>query len=483
MLAFTCNVRGATPLGQPLLPGTDEPTAIPARDAVAPAVNPVARLRPRIFYGWWIVAGGFVIQGLNGGLLFHAFSAYILPLQAEFGWNRSLLSGAFSMAQAEGGILGPLQGWLIERFGPRGVMRVGLTVFGVGFLLFSRMDSIAMFYASFAMMAIGSGLGTFLPVATTITNWFRRRRATAIGIGMTGMGVGGLMVPLVVWSLTTHGWRTTSFVSGLIVLAVGLPMTQLMRRQPEDHGYLPDGAEAPANDDAESVREATRGAEDDPDFTLKQALRTPSFWLLSVGHAAALLVVGAAIVHQIPHMVEAIGLSEGTAAGIVSLLVGMNITGQLAGGYIGDRVDKRLAIVGCLLGHAAALLIFAFVTTFWGALAFAVLHGSAWGVRGPLIISVRADYFGRRSYATIMGFSSLIMMAGMTTGPLVAGFLRDATGTYSTAFVILAGLAASGSVAIFLARKPAPPSTRRPGPRLSGSGYSERQKSLQRARR
>ena len=174
MLAFTCNVRGATPLGQPLLPGTDEPTAIPARDAVAPAVNPVARLRPRIFYGWWIVAGGFVIQGLNGGLLFHAFSAYILPLQAEFGWNRSLLSGAFSMAQAEGGILGPLQGWLIERFGPRGVMRVGLTVFGVGFLLFSRMDSIAMFYASFAMMAIGSGLGTFLPVATTITNWFRQ---------------------------------------------------------------------------------------------------------------------------------------------------------------------------------------------------------------------------------------------------------------------------------------------------------------------
>ena len=433
-------------------PGVEEVTPALPGDVAAPVAKPTNPFARRIFYGWWIVAAGSMIQMLNGGLLFHAFSAYILPLNAEFGWSRSLLSGAFSMAQAEGGILGPLQGWLIDRFGPRAVMRVGITVFGVGFLLFSRMDSIVMFYAAFAMMAIGSGLGTFLPVATTVTNWFRRRRATAMGIFMAGMGVGGLMVPVVVWSLSTHGWRSTSFVSGILVLAIGLPMTQFMRRQPEDYGYRPDGAAAPTGD-------AGSGQAEDPDIedpglTLGQALRTSAFWMLAIGHASALLVVGAAIVHQIPYMVEGIGLTEGTAAGIVSLLVAMNIAGQVGGGYVGDRVNKRLVITGCLLGHAAALVVFAFVTTFWGAVAFALLHGIAWGVRGPLVISIRADYFGRRAYAQVMGFSSLVMMMGMTTGPLVGGFLRDVTGTYSSAFVILAALAACGSVAVFLARKP-----------------------------
>lgn len=430
-------------------------------DSATPFPNPVARLARRVFFGWWIVGAGFVIQGLNGSLFFHAFSAYILPLQAEFGWSRSLLSGAFSMAQAEGGILGPLQGWMIDKFGPRAVMRIGIAVFGVGFILFSQVNSIWMFYAVFAMMAIGSGIGTFLPIAATITNWFRRRRATALGISMCGMGVGGLLVPVVVWSITTQGWRPTTFVAGLIILIVGLPLTQLMRRRPEDFGHLPDGASGESVAGADSSNRVEPTVDDDPGFTARQALRTRSFWFLSVGHSAALLVVGAAVVHQIPHMVEAIGLSETTAGLIVSLLVAMNIAGQVGGGYLGDRVDKRLAITGCLLGHALGLVMFAFLTSIWGAVLFAVFHGSAWGVRAPLITSVRADYFGRRAYATIMGFSSMIMMVGMTTGPLFGGFIRDVTGSYSMAFLILAGLAAAGSIAIFLARKPEAPAPRR----------------------
>ena len=131
----------------------------------------------QLFFGWWIVLGSYVIQILNGALLFHAFSAYILPLQAEFGWSRAAVSGVFSMVRAESGILGPLQGWMVDRYGPRAMMRVGIALFAAGYLCFSRIDSLWGFYLSFALIALGSSLGGFIPIATTITNWFVRQRA------------------------------------------------------------------------------------------------------------------------------------------------------------------------------------------------------------------------------------------------------------------------------------------------------------------
>ncbi|MFH1568968.1 MAG: MFS transporter [Gemmatimonadota bacterium] len=187
-----------------------------------------------VFYGWWIVAGGFTIQMLNGALLFHAFSAYVLPLQAEFGWNRTQLSGAFSMARAESGILGPIQGWLIDRYGPRRIMRIGTVLFAAGFFFFGRADSIYSFYGAFAVIALGSSLGGFMPITATVTSWFRRWRATALGLMLAGMGAGGLMLPGVVWLLNTHGWRAAAQGSALLILAVGLPATQLMRRRPPE---------------------------------------------------------------------------------------------------------------------------------------------------------------------------------------------------------------------------------------------------------
>jgi len=412
------------------------------------------QLAKGIFYGWWVVLGAFISQLLNGALLLHSFTTYFLPLQAEFGWSRTLISGAFSIARAESGILGPLQGWMLDRFGPRAVIRVGVVLFGVGFILFSRMDSVLTFYLSFALMALGSSLSGFMSVSATVAQWFSRRRSIALGIAMSGMGVGGLLVPLIAWSLNSFGWRTVAMVSGVIILMVGLPAAQLMRHKPEQYGYLPDGQTTPG---ISGVGNAAQVSEDS-EFTTRQALRTASFWLISVGHAFALLMVGAALLHQVPHMVQAIGLSLEMAGAVVAILVGVNVLGQLAGGYLGDRIDKRSIIVACMWLHAIALTIFAFADTLFLAITFAILHGAAWGVRGPLIHSLRADYFGRGSYATIMGFSSFIIMIGMMTGPIFAGVMADLTGTYTMGFLILAALAALGSVFFFLAKKPQLPS-------------------------
>ena len=396
----------------------------------------------RLFYGWIIVAAGYVVQVLNGGLLFHAFSAYVLPLQQEFGWNRTLLASAFALIRMESGILGPLQGWMVDRFGPRRVMTVGN-------VLFAQVNSLTTFYAALAVVGLGSSLGGFMPIAATVTQWFARRRSTALGITLSGMGAGGMMVPLVVSLIASHGWRWMATLSAVLIAALALPAAQFMRSRPEAYGQRVDGLPEPTprfGSDSVVLQE--------PAFTARQALRTRTFWMLSLVHASALLIVGAVLVHQIPHMVEGIGMSTTAAGSVVVVLVVVVMCGQLLGGWIGDRVNKRLIIFAAMWMHAVAMIIFAYTDSYYGAVLFAILHGAAWGVRGTLINSIRADYFGSSSFATISGFSSLVIMIGMTSGPLFSGIVYDLTGSYRGAFVTLAALAAVASIAALLARPP-----------------------------
>ncbi|MDP7634947.1 MAG: MFS transporter, partial [Candidatus Latescibacteria bacterium] len=155
-----------------------------------------------------------------------------------------------------------------------------------------------------------------------------------------------------------------------------------------------------------------------------------------------------------PHMVEGVGLSQTRAGQVVALLVVVVIGGQLSGGWIGDRVDKRWIIFIAMWMHAVAMVVFAYATTIAGTMIFAVLHGAAWGIRGTIINSIRADYFGRRAYATISGLSAMLIMVGMTSGPLFSGIVRDLTGSYRGAFLTLALLAVLGSIAALAARPP-----------------------------
>ncbi|MQA00098.1 MAG: MFS transporter [Dehalococcoidia bacterium] len=422
-------------------------------------------MRPprKIFFGWWIVAAGAGIQMLVGGLMMQSFGVYVTAIEREFGWSRAVLAGAFSLSRAESGIFGPLQGWMIDRFGPRAVMRVGLVIFALGFFAFSQLNSIVTFYIAFALMAVGSSLGGFLSITVALINWFNKRRARALGISQTGFAIGGLLTPLIVLSLNNLGWRETAFASGILVLLLGLPLTHFIRHRPEDYGYTVDGLPEEPEEDDYATDEGTGGASRPNgssrpvDFTAKEAMRTRSFWLISLGHASALLVVSAVMVHLFLHLTDSLGYSDGTAAGVIALMTAMQIVGQTAGASLGDWVSKRLIVVGCMAMHAAGLLLVAYATTLWMVVAFAVLHGLAWGTRGPLMQAMRADYFGRASFGTIMGFSSMIVMWGMMTGPIVAGFLYDRTQSYELGFTVLAAFAALGSVYFVLATKPAAP--------------------------
>jgi len=406
---------------------------------------------PRIFYGWWIVAAGFGLEALIGALFFHAYGAYVVLLREEFGWSKTMLSAAFSMARAESGILGPLQGWLTDRLGPRVLIRLGMAIFGLGFLLFAAVGSPLTFFLAFFVMAVGSSLGGYLPIGVAIVAWFRRRRALALSMSGTGMAVGGLLVQGVAWALTQWGWRATALASGLLVLAAGIPLAQVIRHRPEPYGWRPDG-EAPGDDGAPGRPALLL----ERDFTPREALRTAAFWHVAIGHGAALLVVSAVLVHMVVHVTERLGYSLQQGAGVVALMTVTQIVGQLGGGWAGDRFSKRVLVVACMLAHAAALLLLAHATAFAMVVGFAVLHGLAWGVRGPLMSAIRADYFGSRAFGTITGLSSMVVMLGMMGGPLIAGVLADWTGSYVAGFHVLAALAAGGSVSFMLARRPRP---------------------------
>lgn len=410
-----------------------------------------------IFYGWIIVASGFANQAVAAALIQRSYGAYVVLLREEFGWSKAALSGAFSLQQVENGMLGPVQGWLIDKFGPHSSMRVGILLFGIGFILFSQIDGLTGFYLAYLLIAVGASLGGFFPYTVVIVNWFDKRRSRALSTMQTGGALGGVLVPLVALSLEAFGWRTTAFASGIIVMAVGFPLSALVKARPEQMGLTVDGIPP-----AEPSKDGSLGTNNDGspatrDFTLKEAMRTPAFWLISLGHGSALLIVSAVNVHLVLHLNENLGYSLALASFVVTLVTGAQLAGTLVGGTLGDRFDKRMIAFYCMGMHAAGLLIFAYGTNAAMMFLGAILHGAAWGARGPMMGAIRADYFGRTAYGSILGTSSLIVMFGSIAGPLVAGILADRTGSYESGFTILAILSAMGSVFFLAARRPTPP--------------------------
>lgn len=435
-------------------------TQAPVEDA--PAVAPrILGIQPsrRVFYGWYVVAAGALNQFIAGALLNNAFGAYNAALVNEFGWSRGAISLGFSIARLESGILGPLQGWMIDRFGPRAIMRLGMVLFGIGFLLFSQLNSLLTFYVFFAIMSLGASLGGFMSITVAVVNWFDRARSRALGISQVGFAFGGLTSAGIILAIAEIGWREVAFVSGIIVLVVGLPLASFIINKPEDIGMHVDGltpAQAQARRE-EDARLNRRSQSTGMEFTARQAMRTVAFWTISLGHTSALFVVSAVMVHLYLHLTGSLGYSAGVAAFFIALMTAFQIIGQVAGASLGDYFSKRLICITCMGMHAVGLLLVTHVHTVVAVVAFCVLHGLAWGTRGPLMQAWRADYFGRGSFGSIMGFSSVIIMIGTIAAPWFAGWMYDRTGSYEVGFTVIAAIAALGSVFFLLSRRPKPP--------------------------
>ncbi|MFB0901175.1 MAG: MFS transporter [Dehalococcoidia bacterium] len=408
-------------------------------------------LNKKIFYGWWVVFSASGISMMFAALHIQAFGAYAVFLRDDYGWSLALLSGAFALTRVESGLLGPIQGWMVDKYGPKMLLRVGMILFAFGFFLFSRLDSLFEFYASYFIISIGASLAGPLTLNATIVNWFIKKRSRALGIMQFGFSLGGLVIPLVVFSMDSIGWRNNALLSSGIILLIGLPLSTMIHHQPEDKGYIADGA----LEDAKDTGFRNKNIQDSKvHFTARQAMKTKAFWMITIGHSSALLIVSTVIAHLILHLTEGSGMSVQKAALVVSLMTIMQAVGQLFGASLGDLYNKKIIIMLCMAMHCIALLLLAVFDSTIAIVCFALLHGFAWGTRGPLMMAIRADFFGTKHYGTIMGFSSLGITIAITSGPLFAGYLADTTGSYNMGFIILAVLAALGSLAFLFANKP-----------------------------
>ena len=414
-----------------------------------PKVNDVFRPGGTLFYGWVIVLACAAIQWLSAVTWMHSYGAYTVLLQAEFGWSMTILSLAFALTRLESGLLGPIQGWLVDRYGPRKILTIGLVIFAIGFFLFSQVNSIPIYFLAFILIALGSSLGGWATLMVPIVHWFDKHRAKAIAWSQLGFSLGGLCVPLMAIGLESYGWRLMGIVSGLVILIAGLPLVSLIYHRPSDRGLALDGfdlrdAILTDNEDETPVRS----------FTWREAIKERSFWLLSTGHSLSLLAVSSMLAHLIPHLTNALNYSLQDASIAFSLMTGFQLIGIFLGGYLGDKYDKNKLVVFCMLGHFLGLMAIAFANNFYWVVAFAILHGIAWGIRGPLMVALRADYFGSKSFGTIMGFSSLIVMIGMTFGPIICGILYDHYGNYQLAFTLMASASLIGAICFWLCESP-----------------------------
>lgn len=403
-----------------------------------------------LFYGWKLVVTCCVINAMIAGLINQSFGAYFATLAEENGWSKTALSGAYTMMPIEGAILGPVLGWAIDRFGTRRMMTAGVLIFGLGFMLFSQIHTLPQLYCALLVVSLGSSFCGHFPSNILVIHWFEKTRARALSSVQLGMAVGGLLVPLVAWSMHEFGWRWTAFLSGLLVYCVGLPLTRFIVSRPADIGEMPDGL-PPAQVQAQG---SGSGRPVGREFTAMEAIRTRAFWLISLGHGFALFSVTAVNVHAISHIKQHMGYSLAQASFFITMVIASQVCGVMVGWVIGDRWEKRYIAAICMFAHMVGLLMLAYALNTAMLVAAAVLHGGAWGLRGPFMQAIRADYFGRREIGMIIGLSAMIIVIGQVGGPMVAGGTADLTGNYQLGLTILACLAGVGSVFFFLARRP-----------------------------
>ena len=398
-----------------------------------------------MFYGWWVVAAATLASTIQTAVFNAGAQTLVLPLIREFDTTRAAVSIAFSLRRLEGGLTGPLEGYLIHWFGPRRYMMFGWVVFGLGFIAVGLSQSIYQFYAAFLVVTLGQSIAGFLPIVTVLVNWFQRLRGRAIAIYQLGNSSGALFIPVVAWFVLNVGWRPTMIGAGIFVIVVGVPLASVMTPRPEDRGLRPDN-DAPSEDDL-SPEEAKAAAAASA-ITIRQALQSRDFWFLGLSHSASLTAWGALQVHLIPALAD-IGQSEQVGALVLSALLLVAAPGRLIGGFLGDKLGRRRVLVAAFLGQAAAVVLLAFAQNFVHAMMFAVLFGISFGARGTLITVLRGDVFGRENFSRLAGLMDPISSVSVVASPVFAGWAYDVSGSYQTAFLTLALINALGALLVF----------------------------------
>jgi MFS family permease len=417
----------------------------------------------RVFYGWWIVLAAGILRFFAGGVFIYGRTTFFNPIRTTFGWTATATSVAYSLQTVESGILSPIAGFLVDRFGPRKLMLLGWGIFGLGFLWMSRINSLWEFYVAFLLVAAGSSLGTMVVVYTTIAHWFNKKRSRAFTLTNVPMQFGGVLVPLVALSIIEFGWRTGLFIIGVSSLVIGLPLALLFRHKPGQYGLSPDDEPVRAEKGTTDISpiaslNETTGQDSgslENGLTWQEALRTPAFWSISIAFLFQHVGTNAVGVHIVPYL-ESINFSTTIAATVVT---GVSVGGAIGGlifGLLGDFTSKRYLIAITLALQATGLLVFSLMDAdrHWLISLFLLSYAIGYGAPFPLRHAMLADYFGTRNYGTISGLMSTVSIIGGLASPVIAGWIFDITGSYHLAWRLFALVTFPAAAIILLAKLP-----------------------------
>jgi len=388
---------------------------------------PFPKISRRIFYGWWVLVACAVIQFYLGGAFFQGFTALFNPIADEFGWSYAIVSLAFTFRGFEAGVLAPITGILVDKFGPRRLLLTGTIIMTVGFWLFSRVQALWSFYVIFLVLSLGLSLASGVVTMTAVAGWFRKRTSLAMGILTSGFGASGLLVPILVGRIDQWGWRTTVTVAAIGAGLLCVPLSLVVKP-------------APAADDLAQKNMAAPPVGQTPKVAgAKEILRKREFWLLSLAIFFGGVAGSAIIVHQIPYLVS-IGISRQTAGFLVVVLSLSNAAGRLGFGWLGEFMDKRYCFVTATLLKAAGVLGFAFSGTMWQFAPSLIALGLGFGGLIPLRATLQIQLFGMTAFATVQGLLMVFITLGTIIAPPFAGWMFDVVGSYRPAFIVLAAV-------------------------------------------
>jgi MFS family permease len=408
-----------------------------------------------IFYGWWITAASALILFITVGIGLYAPPVFMVPLQDHFGWSRATIAAGSSVAALTTGLISPIVGFWIDRYGARKVMSLGALLMAGSMASFAAMESLWQLYVINMLAAIGLACTAWIPNQTLISNWFRRRRGLAMGISLAGIGLGGLtFAPLADLLIMRLGWRLAFAGLASLILAIAVAVVlAVVRSRPADLGLLPDGDETPGDDLAHMEAEGADGGASG--LELRESLRTSAFWTLSLCNFLSVFASFSIVVHLVAFLGDQ-GL-ERTAAGSLGLTIGVSVGGRLFFGLLADRLTTARVMSVALILLAGGTL-FLFVIRSGGALpGFVIMFGLAFGGTAVLLPLLVGECFGLRSFGRILGLIMIPATLGAAIGPILTGRIYDVTGSYRLAFILHIAALASAALAIYFLRPPQHP--------------------------
>lgn len=417
--------------------------------------QPAWYVRTPFFYGWAIVGAAFLANLISTGVQLWSLSVLVVPMLDELAdWSRADVFGAMTVRSwiATAGTL-LLGRYMDRRYGGMALMVAGGVLGGLSAAMVAFAHEPVEFMLWFGVVGGIAGPGQAYIVSNAIVSkWFIRRRARALSLSTMGTGAAALVMPLAVTALIgASGWRDTWIVLGIATVAITVPLSLLMRRQPEDVGLLPDG------DKGADAEGAAAYAAQERSFTARQALRTPSAWLMAGAMTMASISILGLPTNLVPMLTDR-GISTEAAAGALTLYGAMSVAARFGWGWVAQRTHVRTAVM--LLGAYATVVTSLFLLA--GGLTpllFVLAAGTGFAVGGIVVLNPLSwpTYFGRDHVGAIMAVVMPVTAIGGSTGPYIMAKAYDWTGDYAIGLAILAAAWAACALLMRFAKPPPRP--------------------------